>query len=57
MADEIEQSDGSRTATSPKKLWKSPRGSWKSKAQIVGDIVHIDTSRLWDVVREKSRPT
>jgi prevent-host-death family protein len=64
MIDEIEQAGGSITLTkrgrpvavlvpTPKKPWKSPRGSWTGKAQIVGDIVHIDTSRLWDVVRDK----
>ena len=30
-------------------IWKSPRGSWAGKCQIVGDIVNGDPS-IWDVV-------
>lgn len=37
----------------PKAPWKSPRGSWVGRARIVGDIVNIDMSGLWDVVNEK----
>ena len=33
--------------------WKSPRNSWAGKARIVGDIVNADTSKLWEVVRQK----
>jgi prevent-host-death family protein len=32
-------------------VWKSPRNSWAHKGKIVGDIVNMDTSGLWDVVR------
>jgi prevent-host-death family protein len=32
---------------------KSPRDSWAGKMRIVGDIVNLDTSVLWDVVRSK----
>ena len=28
---------------------KSPRNTWANKAQIVGDIVNLDTSVLWEV--------
>ena len=33
--------------------WKSLRNSWSRRAEIVGDIVNIDTSGLWEVVRQK----
>ena len=32
---------------------KSPRNSWARKMQIVGDIVNLDTSDLWEVTRPK----
>jgi antitoxin (DNA-binding transcriptional repressor) of toxin-antitoxin stability system len=32
--------------------WKSPKDSWAGKAEIVGDIVNVDTSGLWDVARK-----
>jgi prevent-host-death family protein len=32
---------------------KSPRDSWAGKMRIVGDIVNLDTSILWDAVRSK----
>jgi prevent-host-death family protein len=35
-----------------KKPWKSPRGAWIGKVKIVGDIVNLDTSHLWDVARK-----
>ena len=35
---------------------KSPANSWARKGQIVGDIVNVDTSDLWDVVRDVARP-
>lgn len=35
------------------KGWKSPGDSWSGKARIVGDIVSVDTSRLWDAVRKR----
>jgi len=31
--------------------WKSPRGAWIGKVEIVGDIVGFDTSHLWDALR------
>jgi len=31
---------------------KSPRDSWARKGRIIGDIVNLDTSDLWDAVRE-----
>ena len=64
--DEIEQNGGSITITrrgrpvavlqrAKKVAWKSPRNSWAGKMRIVGDIVNIDTSGLWEVAR-KRRP-
>ncbi|HEY2844832.1 MAG TPA: type II toxin-antitoxin system Phd/YefM family antitoxin [Bryobacteraceae bacterium] len=35
-----------------KTVWKSPKGMWIGKVDIVGDIV-ADTSELWEVLREK----
>jgi prevent-host-death family protein len=35
-----------------KPKWKSPANSWKGRMRIVGDIVNLDTSRMWNVVRE-----
>lgn len=35
-----------------KKPWKSPRGAWIGKVEIVGDIVNFNTSDLWDAIRE-----
>ncbi|MEX2262226.1 MAG: type II toxin-antitoxin system prevent-host-death family antitoxin [Bryobacteraceae bacterium] len=37
-----------------KKPWKSPKGAWAGKVEIVGDIVNLDTSHLWDVVGQDS---
>jgi prevent-host-death family protein len=34
-------------------VWKSPRNSWAHKGKIVGDIVNMDTSGLWEVARRK----
>jgi prevent-host-death family protein len=64
LLDEIEQRGGSITVTRrgrpiaelrPVKTgaWKSPGNSWAERAKIVGDIVSIDTSGLWSVVRQK----
>lgn len=36
-----------------KKPWKSLKGLFAGKIEIVGDIVNLDTSDLWDVVRER----
>ena len=35
-----------------KKSWKSPEGNWSGKVQIVGDIVNVDNSDLWDALRK-----
>jgi prevent-host-death family protein len=35
-----------------KKHWRSPKGAWIGKVQIVGDIVNFDTSHLWDSLRK-----
>ena len=40
-------------APAAKDSWKSPRNSWAGKARIVGDIVNVDTSDLWEVVCQK----
>jgi len=34
-----------------KKPWKSPKGAWIGKVEIVGDIVTFDTSHLWNALR------
>lgn len=63
ILDEIEQHGGPITITrrgrpvavlgpAKKEAWKSPRNSWAKKATIVGDIVNLDTSDLWEVTRE-----
>ncbi len=38
---------------SPQRPWKSPKDSLAKKGKIVGDIVNLDTSVLWDVVRDE----
>jgi prevent-host-death family protein len=64
LLDEVEQGGAVITVTkrgrpvavlgpTPKNVWKSPRNSLAGKGKIVGDIVNLDTSDLWDVVREK----
>jgi len=64
ILDEIEQGGAAITVTkrgrpvavlgpAPKKPWKSPRNSWAGRAEIIGDIVNVDMSGLWDVVRGK----
>ena len=38
----------------PKKtVWKSPLNSWADRGEIVGDIVHFDTTELWDAMRKE----
>ncbi len=32
--------------------WKSPKDSWSTKAQIVGDIVNHNSAHTWDVMNE-----
>ncbi len=62
LLEEIEQSGGPITITrrgrpvavlgpAKKKAWKSPANSLAGKAKIVGDIVNVDMSDLWDVTR------
>jgi len=35
-----------------KKAWKSLKGAWVGKIEIVGDIVNFDTSHLWNALRK-----
>ena len=35
-----------------KKPWKSPKGAWIGKLEIVGDIVKADASHLWGALRK-----
>jgi prevent-host-death family protein len=62
ILDEIEQHGGPITITrrgkpvavlgpAKKKAWKSPANKFAGRVQIVGDIVNIDTSDLWEVNR------
>ena len=64
LLDEVDQHGGSITVTkwgrpvavvnpAKKDAWKSTRNSWAKKMRIVGDIVNVDTSDMWDVVRDK----
>ena len=39
-----------------KQKFKSTRGSWAGKMEIVGDIVNIDMSDLWDVANDGPSP-
>ena len=59
--DEIEQHGGPITITRRGRpvavlgrakgtAWKSPRNSLAGKVRIVGDIVNLDTSNLWECV-------
>jgi prevent-host-death family protein len=36
-----------------RKPFKSLKGAWAGKVEVVGDIVNFDTSHLWDVLREQ----
>ena len=62
LLDEVDDKGGTITVTKQgrpvatlqpvrKKPWKSPKGAWIGKVQIVGDILTFDTSHLWDAVR------
>lgn len=62
LLDEIEEHGGTITVTkrgrpvatvSPAKktAWKSPAGILAGKVEILGDIVHFDTTDLWDALR------
>jgi prevent-host-death family protein len=64
ILDEIEQRGGAITITkrgrpvavlgpAKKKAWKSPAGRFAGRAQIVGDIVNVDMSDLWEVTRQE----
>ena len=35
-----------------KKAWKSPKGAWVGKVEIIGDIVEFSSARLWDALRK-----
>jgi prevent-host-death family protein len=63
LLDELEEQGGTITVTkrgrpvatvrpAKKAAYKSPRGAWVGKIEIVGDIVNEDTSHLWNVLRE-----
>ncbi len=62
--DEIEQQGGQVTITrrgrpvavlgrASRAAWKSPANTWAGKCEIVGDIVNVDMSGLWDVVKDQ----
>ena len=62
ILDEIEELGGPITITrrgrpvavlgpAKKKAWKSPANKFAGRVQIVGDIVNLDTSDLWEVNR------
>jgi prevent-host-death family protein len=62
ILDEIEERGGPITITrrgrpvavlgpAKKKAWKSPANMFAGRAEIVGDIVNLDTSDLWEVNR------
>jgi prevent-host-death family protein len=64
LLDEIEQGGAPITITrrgrpvavlgpAKKKAWKSPANSLAKKAKIVGDIVNVDMSDLWEVNRSE----
>ena len=40
---------------SKRKPWKSLKNSFAGRVRIIGDIVNLDTSDLWDVVRKEQR--
>ena len=63
LLDELEDHGGTITVTkrgrpvatvqpAKKPGYKSPRGAWVGKIEIVGDIVNEDTSHLWNCLRE-----
>jgi prevent-host-death family protein len=62
LLDEVSEQGGTITVTkrgrpvatiSParKQTWKSPKGILAGKVKTTGDIVHVDTSALWDALR------
>ena len=61
LLDEIEDQGGTITVTkrgravaiiapATKQTWKSPKGILAGKVKITGDIVNVDTSKLWDAL-------
>ncbi len=63
LLDEVESKGSTITITkrghpvatvtrSKRRAWKSPEGMLAGKVKIVGDIVNLDTSDLWESVRE-----
>jgi prevent-host-death family protein len=65
LLDEVEESGGTITVTkrgkpvaevrpAVEKPWDAMRDRWKGKVEIVGDIVNLDTSHLWNVVSEEA---
>ena len=63
LLDEIEEEGGTVTVTkrgrpvatigpARKQALKSPKGILSGKVKITGDIVHVDTSELWDALRQ-----
>lgn len=69
LLDEIEEHGGSITVTKHgrpvatvsavrKRAWKSPAGILAGKGEILGDIVHIDSTDLWKALRrDETRPS
>ena len=35
-----------------KKQWRSPKGAWTGKVEIVGDLVNANWSHLWETAHE-----
>jgi len=63
LLDEIEEEGGTIIVTkrgrpvatigpAKKQVWKSPKGILAGKVKITGDIVNVDTSALWEALRE-----
>ncbi len=64
ILDEVDQQGATITVTKrgrpvamitrgPLTAWRNPANSWAGKGRIVGDIVNLDTSSLWNVVNDK----
>jgi prevent-host-death family protein len=62
LLDEIEEHGGTITVTkrgrpvatvsaAKKTAWRSPAGILAGKVEILGDIVHFDTTDLWDALK------
>jgi prevent-host-death family protein len=39
-----------------RKPWKSLKGAWIGKVEIVGDILNFESSDLWDALRKDWEP-